>query len=99
MGKKERCTWINAWIQMWVCFKLDSAWIQGGGEERVCFNLKDSEGACGKRAREKGLNCSVLLIQVSHHPPIAASHCSSPNFEYWQGRCECVCVCVVCKYK
>ena len=33
--------------------------------------------------------CSPLfpssIFQVSHHPPIAACHCTSPNFNFWQG--------------
>ena len=26
-----------------------------------------------------------ISLQVSHHPPIAACHCESPNFTFWQG--------------
>ena len=42
-----------------------------------------------------------LCVQVSHHPPMAACHCESPNFTFWQGKTAAVSACsnIRCKHK
>jgi len=36
----------------------------------------------------------LALLKVSHHPPIAACNCESPNYCFWQGLSTSLSVCL-----
>lgn len=49
--------------------------------------LRDWGGKGAAWGGQRGSDSSLVLPQVSHHPPISACHAESDNFVFWQGGC------------